>query len=61
MTDRPVQLEVLARPVEQVEKTVDYLVLAHTLVTHQQQVLAQHEVLQHVLHDYQVLQDTTLH
>jgi hypothetical protein len=50
-----VELEVLPREVQEVEKPVHYLVLAHSLVPYQQQVFSEREVLQHVLHDVKVL------
>ena len=50
-----VKLHVLARSVEEMQEAVDDFILAHTLVAHEQQVLAKQEVLQHVLHHVQVL------
>uniref|UniRef100_A0A182J4I3 Uncharacterized protein n=1 Tax=Anopheles atroparvus TaxID=41427 RepID=A0A182J4I3_ANOAO len=56
-----VQLDVLARPVHQLQQPVDDLVLAHALVAHQQQVLAEQEVLQQALHQPQVLRHVVEH
>ena len=51
----PVELDVFSGSVEQLQESVNDLVLAHTLVANQQQVLSQCEVLHHVLHHTQVL------
>ena len=50
------QLYVLARPVQQVQEAINNLVLADSLIAHQQQMLAQQEIFQHVFHDVQVLE-----
>lgn len=51
----PVELHIFPGPVEQEEKTVDYLVLADTLIAHQEQVFPQQKILQHGLQDYSML------
>ena len=51
----PVQLDVLSRSSEQVEESVDDLVLADTLVTDEEKVIPVEEISQHVLHNFQVL------
>ena len=53
------QLKVFAGPVEQIEEAIDDLVFTDALVADKQQVLAQQEVLQHVLHHGQMLQQQT--
>uniref|UniRef100_A0A182UUB4 Uncharacterized protein n=1 Tax=Anopheles merus TaxID=30066 RepID=A0A182UUB4_ANOME len=56
-----VQLDVLARPPHQLQQPVDDLVLADALVAHQQQMLAEQEVLQQPLHQPQVLRHVVEH
>ena len=52
---RPVQLEVLSGEVEEVQEAVNNLVLANSLISHQQQMFAQCIVLHHILQQTKML------
>ena len=52
---RPVQLEILSGEVEEVQEAVNNLVLADSLIPHQQQMLAQCIVLHHILQQTKML------